>query len=293
MVFDKEGRLIVCEKKGLSRTEKDSSITKLLNADTLGTEGPNDLTFTSSGGVYFTSSVWGGDGKVFYLSPEGTLKTALLFTNPPLNYPNGVELVEEKKLLYINITQKDSILKYRIDEQMNLVKIGVLCRTPSPDGLALDVEGNIWVANTNGNHQITVFDSTGKKLGEIVIDGQESIQNCAFGGEDRKTLYITGKTAVYSIKTVVAGRSTTGITSVIRSGKIRDIRIVGSGAVFRGGVVNFNSYHPYLLNFEMFNLQGKKQWYSGTVTEGVNLKSSGLLLIRISHGKVVSIPHLR
>jgi gluconolactonase len=293
MVFDKDGRLIVCEKKGLSRTEMDSSITKILNADTLGTEGPNDLTLTSSGGVFFTSSVWGGDGKVFYLSPQGTLKTVLSFTNPPLNYPNGIELVEEKKLLYINITQKDTIFKYYFDEQMNLSKIGALCKTPSPDGLALDVDGNLWVANTNGNHQITVFDSTGKKLGEIIVDGQESIQNCAFGGEDRKTLYITGKTTVYSLKTVVAGRSTNGVTSIIRSGQFADIRRNGSGVAYRSVIESFNCYHPYYLQFDMFNLQGVKQWSSGTVSERVNLMSSKVLLIRIAPEKGVSIPDLR
>ncbi|NLW31467.1 MAG: SMP-30/gluconolactonase/LRE family protein, partial [Fibrobacter sp.] len=47
-----------------------------------------------------------------------------------------------------------------------------------------------------------------------------SVQNCAFGGPDRKTLYITGKTTVYSIKTVIGGRSTTGNTTTInKTGK--------------------------------------------------------------------------
>jgi gluconolactonase len=290
MVFDKEGRLIVCEKKGLSRTEKDGSIIKLLNADTLGTEGPNDLTLTESGGIFFTSSVWGGNGKVFFLSPEGTLKTVLSFINPP-NYPNGIELVEEKMLLYLNVTQKDSIFKYRLDENMELTKIGALCKTSSPDGLALDVEGNLWVANTNGNHQITVFDSTGKKLGEIVIDGQESIQNCAFGGEGRRTLYIAGKTAVYSLKTIVAGRNTTGVASLVSERK-RLLNTPRSDAPCWSAMLN-SACGTSLLGLEVFNLQGVKQRSKSMFSDSDRKHPDGLILVRVNSGKNVCIPYVR
>lgn len=233
MVFDREGRLVICEKKGISRIEKDSSVTILFTADTLGAEGLNDLTLISTGGIFFTSSVWNGSGKVFYLSPDRHLTTLLSFSSPPLNYPNGIEYVEEKRLLYVNITRKDSVVKYRVNDDMSLSHLGPLCGTPSPDGLAIDVEGNLWVANTNGNHQVTVFDSSGVKQGEIIIDGQESIQNCAFGGPDRKTLYITGKTAVFSIQIVIVGRSTSGVTAVVRPEHAHAFSPTSPGTVFR------------------------------------------------------------
>lgn len=211
MVFDTDDRLIVCEKNGITRTEKNGSVTTLFSADTFGSEGPNDLALTSNGSIFFTSSVWNGNGKVYYWDSEtGRVKTILSFTNPPLNYPNGIEFVENNMFLYINITRKDSVIRYHLDEDMSIIKTDGFCRTPSPDGLAIDMNGNLWVANTNGNHSVSVFDPTGKKLGSITIDGQESIQNCAFGGLENKTLYITGKTAVFSLKTVVSGRSTTG-----------------------------------------------------------------------------------
>jgi gluconolactonase len=289
MVFDNQGRLIVCERKGLSRTEKDSTITKLITADTLGTEGPNDLTLTSSGGIFFTSSVCGSNGKVFYLAPDCTLKTVLSFTNPPLNYPNGIEFVEECRLLYINITQKDSIFKYHVDNNMNLTRIGALCKTPSPDGLALDIDGNLWVANTNGNHQITVFDSTGTKLGYILIDDQESIQNCAFGGADMKTLYITGKTAVFSLKTIVAGRNTTGFTSVIKSPKRSKITASPCFSI-RRGTICWNS-NPF--TFNVFNLQGVKLSSVANMSVKSFKFSNGIIVVRTNAEKAGRIPLIR
>jgi gluconolactonase len=287
MVFDSEGCLIVCEKKGLSRTGKDGTVTRLLTSDTLGTEGPNDLTLTASGGIFFTSSVWGGNGKVFYLSPEGVLKTVLSFTKTP-NYPNGIELVEEKKILYVNVTQKDSIYKCRTDENMNITGTEPFCKTPSPDGLALDTEGNLWVANTNGNHQISVFDSTGKKLGEIVLDGQESVQNCAFGGEGMKTLYIAGKTAVYSLKTVVAGRNTNGVSSVVTSKRKTLLSNDKSNAQYWRKFLNSTS-GASVVNCEAFNLQGVRQKTAGALYRSEKCYSGRMTLIRIkSYGTVFS-----
>jgi gluconolactonase len=271
MVFDGEDGLIVCEKKGLSRTGKDNSIVRLLTADTLGSEGPNDLTLTSEGGIFFTSSVWNGNGKVFYLSSDGRLKSVLAFSNPP-NYPNGIEYVEEKKLLYINVTQKDSIMKYRVNDDFGITKIGGFCKTPSPDGLAIDVAGNLWVANTNGNHQVTVFDSTGKKLGDIILEGQESVQNCAFGGVDGKTLYIAGKTAIYSVKTAIAGRNTMGKTRITRPHFYKS-DATDVPARYRGQSVVI----------ELFDLRGKKQTsFVLPVNKAVTLPSMpcGTTLIR-------------
>lgn len=214
MVFDAEGRLIMCVKRGLKRIEKDSSVNTLLSADSFGVEGPNDLALTSNGGIFFTSSVWGGAGKLYYRSSDGKVKTLLSFKNPPLNYPNGVEYIEEKKLLFLCITQCDSVLKYHVNEDMSLTRLGMVCKVKSPDGLAIDNNGNLWIASSEGPG-VVVFDSSGTKLGSIVISNQQSVQNCAFGGTGNKTFYIAAKTGLFSVTTLVGGRSTTGVVTSV------------------------------------------------------------------------------
>lgn len=214
LVFDSKNRLIVCEKDGITRVESDSTTTQLLkeSTNTLGNEGPNDLSLTSDGGIFFTSSDWNGTGRLLYLSPSGELKTLAVFQ--AMNYANGVEYIEEKQLLYLCLTQSNKVVKYNVNSDMSISEAGTLCNVNSPDGLAIDNNGNLWIAASDQGAGVTVFDTLENKLGKVGISDQ-SVQNCAFGGESQKTLFITGKTAIYSIVTVVGGRSTTGdITKV-------------------------------------------------------------------------------
>ena len=52
---------------------------------------------------------------------------------------------------------------------------------------------------------IYVFTSDGKLLTFLPVPRDE-VTNCAFGGDDLKTLYITGGGTLYSIRTTTAGR---------------------------------------------------------------------------------------
>ena len=59
---------------------------------------------------------------------------------------------------------------------------------------AEDVKGGIYV-----------FTPEGKMLAFLAVPTDE-VTNCAFGGDDLKTLYITGGGTLYSIPTTTAGR---------------------------------------------------------------------------------------
>jgi gluconolactonase len=69
-----------------------------------------------------------------------------------------------------------------------------------PDGVKLDVEGCVYCAAAGG---IWVFDRDGRKLG--VIHTPEVPTNLAFGGDEMKTLLITGRTSLYGIRMKMAG----------------------------------------------------------------------------------------
>lgn len=60
----------------------------------------------------------------------------------------------------------------------------------SPDGMTIDVEGNLWIALWGGGKVICVDPTTGTRLHEVKV-GTPLVTCCCFGGKDLSTLYIT------------------------------------------------------------------------------------------------------
>ena len=85
------------------------------------------------------------------------------------------------------------------------------------DGMRLDVEGNLWIAaginrprhkgeTTDNAAGVYVVSSSGKLLGCLPVP-EDLITNLAFGGQDKKTLYVTAGKSLFKIQTKVAGWS--------------------------------------------------------------------------------------
>jgi gluconolactonase len=86
-----------------------------------------------------------------------------------------------------------------------------------PDGLKQDQKGRLFVAGglnkpnppfepaEDKKGGIYVFDQEGKLLTFLPVPRDE-VTNCAFGGDDLRTLYITGGGTLYSIRTATPGR---------------------------------------------------------------------------------------
>ena len=68
-----------------------------------------------------------------------------------------------------------------------------LSRANPPFEPAADVRGGVYVLSPEG------------KLLTFLPVPTDEVTNCAFGGEDRKTLYITGGGTLYSIRTLTPG----------------------------------------------------------------------------------------
>ena len=62
------------------------------------------------------------------------------------------------------------------------------------EGLAVDSGGRVYVAAG----QIRVYDPTGKRIG--VIEVPQRPTGLLFGGPDRKTLFITARSALYGVR---------------------------------------------------------------------------------------------
>ena len=69
-----------------------------------------------------------------------------------------------------------------------------------PDGIRVDVEGNIWSSAGDGVH---CFAPDGTRLGKILVP--ETVANLTFGGPRRNRLFITATRSLYAVYTTASG----------------------------------------------------------------------------------------
>ena len=174
---------------------------------------PNDLIFDSRGGIYFTDpgeaplfpKIPGRAGKVYYASTSAGQPPYPI--DDKITRPNGITLSVDYRMLLVDDTLGDTIWAYDvlpnagIKNKRAFAKITQLTDGESlADGMCIDRESRVFVTTGAG---IQVFDKKGKFLGNIKVPRQPS--NCAFSGPDKKTLYITAREGLYSLKTLTAG----------------------------------------------------------------------------------------
>jgi len=162
--------------------------------------GPNDLTLDStSGGVYFTdpakSDETNSDGTIHYLDHQGVGHTVA----KDLAYPNGIAIRPGGKELLVAESKHNRILAFPVLEPGKLGQPRVLIKLPEkgtgqidnqPDGIALDAEGNLFVAHY-GMRQVQVVSPLGKLLRRYP-GGNLTTSNVAFAGPNMDRLYMTG-----------------------------------------------------------------------------------------------------
>ena len=113
-------------------------------------KGINDLTFDSHGNLYFTDQGQTGlhdpTGRVYRLRPDGRLD--LLLTNVPS--PNGLVLSPNERVLYVAATRGNEVWRAPLMNDGSVSKVGRFFSSHGPmgpDGLAMDAEGHLMVAN--------------------------------------------------------------------------------------------------------------------------------------------------
>jgi gluconolactonase len=70
----------------------------------------------------------------------------------------------------------------------------------TPDGLRVDVDGNLWCGwgmGAEGLDGVSIFNPEGKLIGRI--DLPERCANLCFGGRHRNRLFMAATTSVYSL----------------------------------------------------------------------------------------------
>ena len=132
-----------------------------------------------------------------------------MITDMPM--PNGIGFSPDGKTLYVSNTGPAFIRAYDVAKDDTLSNERVFFQwdlhpsTPlagAPDGLKIDVEGNLWATGPGG---VNVITPQGKLLGRLQGPGHTS--NLAFGGPDGRTVFVTGGQFVYRVKTLVRGET--------------------------------------------------------------------------------------
>jgi gluconolactonase len=140
----------------------------------------NDLTADSRGGVYFTM------GGVYYASPSGVItKYGDGVT------PNGIILSADEKVLYV--TNNTTLAAFDVQPDGALINQREFARLEGGgrgDGSAIDSAGRVYVTTNPG---VQVIGPDGKYLG--IIPTPRGVISTAFGGTDKRTLFILARGA--------------------------------------------------------------------------------------------------
>ena len=214
---DKQGRLITCEHdaRRVTRTEYDGSLTVIAEKfEGKPLNSPNDVVCRSDGSIWFTDPPFGILG--FYeghvAKPElptnvyrwdpGTQKISAVIQD--INRPNGLAFSPDESKLYVVEGGASPRVINAYDVTENGTKLGnkralIDAEKGSPDGLRVDVDGNLWVGwgTGEGLDGVAIFNPQGKLIGRVHLP--ERCANLCFGGRHRNRLFMCASTSVFSL----------------------------------------------------------------------------------------------
>jgi gluconolactonase len=193
----KDGRIFIADqKRGLMVLDPKAGMIEpfLTRVGLEGLKGPNDLVFASNGDLYFTDQGQTGwqdpTGRLIRIRADGRVEVVL--RNIPS--PNGLVFTPDETTLYLAVTRANAVWRVPLFPNGGVGKVGTFIQLSGgggPDGLAIDEEGNLAICHS-GLGSVWLFSKLGEPLYRIrACTGGRSTTNLAYGGPDRKTLYIT------------------------------------------------------------------------------------------------------
>ena len=215
MITDKDGSILLTRMYiGAIERMDDKGNTKpfLSKYEGKRLNSPNDLVFTADGALWFTDPSFGladmdKDAKKeikfngVYRYAGGKLTPVIT----DMTQPNGIGFSPDGKTLYVSNSMPDMYVRaYDVGPGGKLSNMRRLISWPGsapdvPDGLKVDSAGNVWATGPGG---LSIITPQGKVLGQLIVP--ETVANVGFA-EDGKTVYLTGSTSLYRLKTKIAG----------------------------------------------------------------------------------------
>ena len=212
--FDLQGRLVICEgdNRRVARMTADGRVEALVDRfEGKRLNRPNDVVCKSDGSIYFTDPglrvplaerelPYAG---VYRVTPDGVTSLVADF-----EYPNGLAFSPDERRLYVaNTRWAQYIHVLDLDPSGKMARRRIFADMSSdetdgvPDGMKVDIEGRVYCTGPGGTW---VFAPDGARLG--IIRTPEVPANLAFGGPDLRTLFLTARTSVYTLRVKVPGQ---------------------------------------------------------------------------------------
>jgi gluconolactonase len=201
------GRVVRLSPDGTSATIADHytemGMTKPMDA-------PNDVTVRQSDGtIYVTDPGYQNaatTNHLFVVDTNGNATVADECDN--VCHPNGIVLSPKEDYLFVGYTYYDGSNTPPLIKRFPVLADGKLgpgtpwaAAPKDVDGMAIDDNGFIYAASADG---VVVYSPSGDKVGTIPLTTEPDA--VAFGGMDRKTLFITSQAAIYSVQVNTPGR---------------------------------------------------------------------------------------
>jgi gluconolactonase len=240
LLFDPEGRLVVCEhvSRRVTRAEPDGTITVLAdNYDGMRFNSPNDLTMDSRARIYFSDPRYGDRQNMEMKDPEGRVVEGVYRIDAPgkvtrviaheVDRPNGLLVSPDDRYLYVADNNNNTVGGARKLWRFDLLPDGTVQAGSrklifdwgsgrGPDGLEMDEAGRLFVAagrttekapfETAETHKGGVYVlSPEGKLARFIAIPDDEVTNVAFGGPDRKMLFITAGGSLWTLRVDTPG----------------------------------------------------------------------------------------
>jgi gluconolactonase len=237
-LVDPQGRILVTEASGrrVTRTEKDGTLTILADSyEGKKLNSPNDLWLDSKGRIYFTDPRYGRMDNMEIKDGAGTIEGVYRIDAPgkitrilthEVERPNGILVSPDDHYLFVadNYNNRTGGARklYRFDLKSDGTvdtasrKVIFDWKTArGPDGFKMDTEGRLYVAA--GRSKATQYETVDEFQGgvyvlspqgellEFIRFDKDETTNCAFGGADLKTLFVTAGGQLWSVPVKTAG----------------------------------------------------------------------------------------
>jgi gluconolactonase len=217
LTLDKQGRLTICDQGNRRIVRIDGSRGLTVLADRYQGKrfnSPNDLVYKSDGSLYFTDPPYGltkedqdPRKEQLYNGVYRVMGGKVRLVIKDMTRPNGIAFSPDERFLYVDNSEPRKVyLRFPVKPDGSLGARTVFCDMSSaqgegsPDGMKVDRKGNVYGTGPGG---IWIISPRGKHLGTIHLP--ETAANCAWGGSDARTLYITATTGLYRIRLKVPG----------------------------------------------------------------------------------------